>query len=416
MCSAFVVVFFHRIAVGVVAGNLMSDFNVTGTVLGGLGAMYFYTYSFMQIPSGVFADVFGARKTVTAGTLVAGIGSIIFGTASTIYVAYIGRLIVGFGVSVVFISILKVQSQWFKESEFGTISGLTTLIGNGGGLLAGTPLAIAVAYFNWRVVFISIGIVSIVISVLNYIIVRNKPEDIGLPRIAPAVDSDGNNVADRHRILDSIKTVAANKHTWLAFLIMAGLSGSILSFNGMWGIPYLMDVYGFEKTRASSYITASMAGLMIGSFLSGAISDRMGSRKKPLLAFSGVNLVLWVLLIMWNAGKPPIEVLYPLLFAQGLSAGGFVIVLALGKELNPPQVAGISLGTTNLGGFLSCSILQLLMGYILDLNWGGTMVNGIRVYSQSSYATAFALCTAVVFVAVICIVFIKETNCRNIYN
>jgi hypothetical protein len=142
----------------------------------------------------------------------------------------------------------------------------------------------------------------------------------------------------------------------------------------------------------------------------------MGSRKRPLLAFSGVNLVLWMLLITWNAGKPPIEVLYPLLFAQGLSAGGFVIVLALGKELNPPQFSGISLGTTNLGGFLACSILQLLMGYILDLNWGGTMANGIRVYSQSSYSTAFALCTAVVFVAVVCIVFIKETNCRNIYN
>jgi sugar phosphate permease len=287
MCSAFVVVFFHRIAVGVVADNLMSDFNVTGTVIGGLGAMYFYTYSFMQIPSGVLADALGARKTVTAGTLVAGIGSIIFGTAPSIYAAYIGRLIVGFGVSVVFISILKVQSQWFKESEFGTISGLTTLIGNGGGLLAGTPLAIAVAYFNWRVVFISIGIVSIVISVLNYIIVRNKPEDMGLPGIAPAADSDGNNTADRHRILDSIKAVVANRHTWLAFLIMAGLSGSILSFNGMWGMPYLMDVYGFEKTRASSYITASMAGLMIAAFCPVPYPTEWEAEKGLYLPFPG---------------------------------------------------------------------------------------------------------------------------------
>ena len=130
MCLAYIIVFFHRIATGVVADSLMSEFGVTGAALGNLGAVYFYVYMIMQIPSGVLADTLGARITVSIGTLAAGIGSIIFGMASGIEVSYVGRFLVGLGVSVVFVAILKVLSQWFKESEFATISGLTALIGN----------------------------------------------------------------------------------------------------------------------------------------------------------------------------------------------------------------------------------------------------------------------------------------------
>ena len=413
MCTAYVIVFFHRVATGVVADNLMAEFGVTGAALGSLGAVYFYVYSVMQIPSGVLADTLGARITVAAGTMLAGTGSIVFGMAPNIGAAYIGRFLVGLGVSVVFVAILKVQSVWFKESEFGTLSGLTAFIGNGGALLAGTPLALAVSYFSWRTVFVIIGVISIVISVLNYIIVRNRPEDAGLPPVMPGGEKK-EDTSSKPGILASIRTVVTNKHTWPGFVAFAGFAGAILSFTGMWGVPYMMAVYGLDKTGASSYITVAMAGLMVGSFLAGTVSDRMGSRKRPLLVFGVVNLMAWLLLIMWNSGKPPIGFLYPLLFLLGLSAAGFVITWAVGKEVNPPHIAGTAIGTLNIGGFLGPSILQPLMGYVLELNWAGHTVNGIRVYSQAAYTKALSLCAVAVMMAVVSIFFIKETNCRNI--
>ncbi len=60
------------------------------------------------------------------------------------------------------------------------------------------------------------------------------------------------------------------------------------------------------------------------------------------------------------------------------------------------------------------SILQPLMGYVLELNWAGHTVNGIRVYSQAAYTKALSLCAVAVMMAVVSIFFIKETNCRNI--
>ena len=416
MCLAYVIVFFHRIAAGVVADNLMSEFGVTGAALGSLGAVYFYVYTFMQIPTGVLADTLGARKTVSAGVLVAGIGSIVFSMAPGIEMGYVGRFLVGLGVSVVFVAILKVQSQWFKESEFATISGLTTFIGNGGALLAGTPLALAVAYFSWRTVFAGIGVISIVIAVLCYVVVRNKPEDKGLPDIAEVEGKKFKTPLDRPRILSSIKSVITNRRTWPGFIVLAGLSGAILSFTGMWGVPYVMAVYGLDKAAASSYVMIATAGVMIGSLASGLISDKMRRRKGPLLAFSLVNLAVWSVLVLWNSGKPPIEFLYPLLFMLGFTATGYVITWAYAKEVNPPHIAGIALGTFNIAGFLAPSILQPLMGLVLDMNWAGQMMGGTRVYSQAAYAKALSLCAVAVLLAAVGAAFVTETNCRNVYN
>lgn len=416
LCLSYIVVFFHRVAPAVVADNLMSEFGVTGTALGNLGAMYFYVYMVMQIPSGVLADTLGARKTVTIGSIVSGIGSIIFGLAPGITLGYVGRFFVGLGVSVVFIAILKIQSQWFKESEFGTMSGLTSFIGNGGAVLAGTPLAIAVTIYSWRTVFVVIGIINIIIALLAYVLVRNKPQDMGLPSITMIEGKEESAEGKKFDIIKSLKTVVSNKYTWSGIFAFAGMFGSFIAITGMWGVPYLMTVYGFDKTSASSYTMTAMIGVMIGGLIVGTISDRMGKRKLPFLIYGIAYFLVMAVFVFWNGGKPPVEVLYPLFFLMGFTVPGFVLSWASSKEVNPPEVAGIATGTVNIGGFLGSSVMQPLLGYVLDKNWTGELINGIRVYSQIAYQKAFMLCLVAAGVAMISIIFVKETNCKNIYH
>jgi len=98
----YILVYFHRMAPGVVSEYLMAAFQSTGTELGTLSAIYFFVYACMQIPSGVIADTLGTRTSVIGGNLVAGIGSIVFGMAGSFAVACVGRFLVGLGVSVVF--------------------------------------------------------------------------------------------------------------------------------------------------------------------------------------------------------------------------------------------------------------------------------------------------------------------------
>jgi len=153
---AFVIVFFHRYSTAVVAEDLASELNLTGTQLSNLASMYFWAYAAMQIPYGIMVDHIGPRKTISMGMLLAGIGSLVFSFATSILVAYAGRLLVGVGVAGVFISILKIQAVWFKREDFPMISGWTSLVGNFGGLLATTPLALLVLAVGWRYSFVMI--------------------------------------------------------------------------------------------------------------------------------------------------------------------------------------------------------------------------------------------------------------------
>ncbi len=82
MLLSYMIVFFHRLAAGVVRQNLVDDFGLSGSAFGSLASMYFYAYMVMQIPVGYLADSLGARATVTFGMALAGAGSLLFGAAS----------------------------------------------------------------------------------------------------------------------------------------------------------------------------------------------------------------------------------------------------------------------------------------------------------------------------------------------
>ncbi|MGQ0523995.1 MAG: MFS transporter, partial [Betaproteobacteria bacterium] len=118
--AAFWLSFFHRVAPAAIAAELTASFEVTGAALGALAATYFYVYTVMQLPTGVLADTLGPRRVLTAGGLVAGVGSILFGSAESIAWAATGRTLAGLGVSVAFISLLKLNANWFDERRFAT--------------------------------------------------------------------------------------------------------------------------------------------------------------------------------------------------------------------------------------------------------------------------------------------------------
>ncbi len=404
MALSYVVVFFHRMAAGVVKDDLIQSFHISATTFANLGATYFYAYMLMQIPAGILADTLGARKTVTAGTLLAGVGSILFGFAPTVAVAFLGRLLVGMGVSVVFVCILKILSVWYRPEEFSTMSGVTSFIGNMGGLMAQTPLALMVAVFTWRNTFMAIGLASILIAVLCYLIIRDYPTDTKTEKLS-AINQEK---ADKPSAKTFIQVIT-NKHTWPGFFLFAGFFGSYISFSGTWGVSYMMDVYGLSKSSAANYPMAATLGLMVGSILIGVISDRSKNRKKPMLVFGLCHLATWAILVFSNGGKPPIEILYPLFFAMGFFCATFILTFAVAKEVNHPKTAGVSTATVNTGGFLGAALLPALMGMYID--GAGQTLPAVTLYQN-----AFMYCFIAAVIGTIAIFLIKETGCRNIWH
>jgi sugar phosphate permease len=243
---AYMTVYFHRMAPGVVASDLMAAFHASGAALGSLAAMYYYVYTAMQIPAGVLADTLGARVGVTLGCLVAGAGSMLFGLAETIEVASFGRLLVGFGVSVVFVGLMRSNTQWFSQRRYGLISGVTLMLGNLGSILAAGPLALLLGLTSWRSVFVVMGVLSLGVAGLTIWLVRNRPEDAGLPSVREMEGQPPHPERHRHWVLD-LRGVLTTGTIWPNFFVMFGVTGSLFAFAGLWGVPLMRDLYGLDR-------------------------------------------------------------------------------------------------------------------------------------------------------------------------
>jgi len=79
----YVLVFFHRLCPAVIALDIQSSFGISGTLLGVLSSAYFYSYAIMQLPTGLMADSWGPRKTVSVFLILAGVGSVVMGIATS---------------------------------------------------------------------------------------------------------------------------------------------------------------------------------------------------------------------------------------------------------------------------------------------------------------------------------------------
>ena len=148
--AAYVLSFFQRFAPAGIAQDLIAAFNTTASSLGVLAATYFYVYTVMQVPTGILVDTLGPRLILLLGGLVGGIGSLLFGLALSLDLALLGRTLIGLGVSVTFIAMLKIIALSFDERRFASLVGISMLVGNLGSVLAGAPLSWLAQVAGWR--------------------------------------------------------------------------------------------------------------------------------------------------------------------------------------------------------------------------------------------------------------------------
>ena len=401
---SYVLSFFQRFAPAGIAQDLAAAFQTSSASLGVLAATYFYVYTLMQVPTGILADTLGPRRILALGGIIGGLGSFLFGFAPTLDVALLGRTLIGLGVSVTFIAMLKLVAVWFEESRFASIVGLCMLVGNLGSVLAGAPLSALAQASGWRGIFIGVGALSLVLGILCWLIVRDGPNaSSAAPR--PRFD--------RTVVISSLLSVVKNRDTWPATLINTGMCGAFFTFAGLWATPYLMQVHGMARNVAASHLSLWFGGFAVGCFFIGTLSDRLGRRKPVLIGASHIYGAIW--LIWLSCITMPLSMSYALFALMGLSTAGFSLTWACAKEVNPPQLSGMSTSVANIGGFLAAALLQPLVGWIMDLGWQGEMVSGARVYSVAVWQQGLLIVCLAAILGAASSWWIRETRCRNIW-
>jgi predicted MFS family arabinose efflux permease len=402
---AYVLSFFQRFAPAGIAQDLAAAFQTSAASLGVLAATYFYVYTVMQVPTGILVDTLGPRRILALGGLVAGGGSLLFGMAETLDGALAGRTLIGLGVSVTFIAMLKIIAVWFEEHRFATVVGLAMLVGNLGSVLAGAPLSALAQATGWRGVFVGVGGVSLVLGVLCWLLVRDRPGDATAHATAPAFD--------RTVILGGLLRVIRNRATWPAAALNFGISGSFFAFGGLWATPFLVQGMGMSRATATAHLSLYFAGFAIGCLLVGSLSDRLRRRKPVVIVSSHLLGLIW---LVWLSGVMLAPAASYALFAlMGLTTASFTLSWACAKEVNPPALSGMSTSVTNMGGFLAGALLQPAVGWIMDRRWSGAMADGVRVYALDDYRWGLALLATAAWFGAIAAWRIRETHCRNIW-
>lgn len=398
--AAYTLSFFQRFAPASIAQDLALAFDTTAASLGVLAATYFYVYTLMQIPTGVLVDTLGPRRILLLGGIISFVGSLWFGLAADLSQALVGRTLVGLGVSVTFIAMLKIIALSFEEHRFASLTGLGVFVGNIGSVLAGVPLAFAATEIGWRSVFVVVAIASLVFGSMAWWMMRRSP-------------TMGGTQVDRTVVLGGLWSVLRNRLTWAPALTNLGVSGSYFTFAGLWAMPYLTQVHGYTRNMAATHLSLMYGGVAIGCLVLGIISDRVRQRKSILLAASAVYSAIWC--VWWWGGTLDITTTMALCFLMGFSAAGFSLTWACAKEVNPPQLAGMSTSIANVGGFFGAAVMQPLVGWLMDEVWAGTIVNGVRVYSLGDFRFGLSIVVVMALFGLIAGCFIRETRCKNLW-
>ncbi len=399
--SAFWLSFFHRVSPAAIAGELQASFGIGATMLGTLAATYYLIYTFMQLPTGVLSDTLGPRRVLTAGCVVSGAGSLLFGAADSISIALLGRTLVGLGVSVAFVSMLKLNANWFHERRFATATGLGGFIGLTGALAAATPLAWFVTHLPWRSVFTGLGCVSLALAAAIWFVVRDEPSGNGVTVTQTPSE------ASLERWYHGLARVARNRATWPGFWVCFGMSGSYMAFVGLWAVPYLTHAHGLSAVEATQHTSLMVISLAVTQAGVGAVSDRLGHRR-PLMLGSG--LLYFASWIAWLAGAAAIPgASYAISIMMGVCLSGFTLAWACAKELNPPHYSGMAISLVNTGGFLAVGLLQPAVGWLIDWSAGDAPLAAAHFVPGMALLTGFAL---IGLAGAWCM---PETHCRNIW-
>jgi MFS family permease len=401
----YLIAFYQRVAPAVITRELSREFALSAAALGNLSAFYFYSYVAVQIPTGLLADRWGPRRVLALGAVVTAAGTLLFALAPSVLWANAGRLAIGAAAGVAFVSMLKLASHWMPPRRYALVSGVAIFTGVVGATLAGVPLRGLVDAFGWRAVMVASALVTAAVSVAIWLVVRDDPAERGYASYYPEPAAHGRAAG----LATLLREALSYRNTWLLFFAPGGFTCIVLTFAGLWGVPYLVTVRDFSATQAAGTASAMLVAFAAASIAYGPVSERLGRRKPVMLTGLVATMALWAA-VLFVPMSP--AALVATLIGVGIASASFILTFAFAKESVPAHLGGTASGIANMGVMLGAMVMQPVVGLVLDRHWDGALAEGVRVYGAAGYRYGFAGMLAWAALGFVLLAFTKESRCR----
>jgi len=387
--------------------SLVKVFSVTATQLGNLSAMYFYGNIIFLIPAGILLDRFSTRRLLLTAISVSVVCTYLFAFSSSLGLAEFYRLITGLASTFCMLSAVRLASRWFPSHRIALVLGMVVTMAMAGGMLAQTPLTFMVHKFGWRHAVMMNATLGLVFIFIIYKVVFDYPKSEQQTH-----DQETHSLGEIG-ILTSLVIALKNPQNWLAGIYTNFLSFPVIILGAAWGSLYLIHVRHLTHIETTNVTQMIFLGMILGSPAMGWLSDKFKRRKAPMVL--GAFLCTLIILTIMKLPYASLGELMLLFFLLGFISGTQVITYPLVVESNPRAITTTAEGLACML-IMSAGLFQVVFGWLLDLSWKGTSLNGIRIYGVHAYSVAIWLLPIAFILALIVSVFLKETRCEQLSN
>lgn len=404
MSGLYFVSFFQRVAVpGTIFNEIQKDFAATASAVTALGAIYLLVYAGLQPFVGMLADRFGGVKITLISGLFLCLGSVIFPLSGNLWTLYISRIMVGIGASGMYLCIIKETDSLFSQKFFAPLLGFFCIIGYGGGLFGTSPFRKIVDAMGWRSGLLLVAGISVIFLVLIYFAGRAFMGKITIISEKP--------------VLDKTRQIIMNSKAYP--LLIAGMINFSIYFSiqATIGPKFVGDFLKLDSVQSTNYTFVMMLFTMAMMFISGNLSRMLGNKRKPFLIFGSVNTMLSVIILLaatlFKLNSTCILIAYMMLAVSG---GLTPVTVAFVKELNPRDVAAMSVGLQNTLSYVAVAGSAYLIGLIMDIFKNKTFASaGVVIYPAETYLTIFVVMLLFSIISCFSSICSTETNGKYIY-
>jgi sugar phosphate permease len=405
---AYVIAVLQRSSLGVAGVDATERFGISAAVLSTLAVVQLIVYAGLQIPVGLLIDRVGPRALIITGASLMVVGQATLALAPDIGLAIAGRILVGAGDAMTFISVLRLLSNWFSGRTLPLVSQLLGTLGTLGQVLSAVPLSLLLHEAGWTTAFLTASGLSLLALCGVIVVVQN-----GVAPITRSLDVGERRPRALSQLRESLGRPGTRLGFWSHFVTQS--SGTVFSL--LWGFPFLSVGLGYGPTNAALLLTLLVASAMVTGPILGIVSARYPTRRSNVvLGIVAAMAVAWSLVLFWP-GHPPLAVVMLLIVVIGAGGPGSLIGFDFARAFNPMRSLGSATGIVNVGGFLASFVMMFLIGTVLDLLDAASGGSGIPtdLYSLDSFRIAFLVQYVVIGAGVVFLVQARRQTRRQMH-
>ena len=382
LAAIYLVSQFLRNSVGVIAPDLAREIGLNAAEIGLLSSAFFFAFAAAQIPLGIALDRYGPKRCMLLCAAIAFLGTLAFAVATTPAELVTGRILMGLGSSCYLMAPLALYAKRFPPERFTLLAGIQIGIGTVGTLFVTAPLAWASASIGWRATFLAVAGLVVAGAILVAVVVR---EDA----------ADRTETGQRETLRESLRGVleVTRMPSFVPVFLMNFMSySSYVLIVGLWGGPFLSDVYGYGLTARGDLLMLPAISHIVGVVVWGHAERYFGAYKPLVLA--GALATAAALGLLAALGKPEPRTLAIWLTVFGFLPAFLPVLIAHGRSFLPPHLVGRGMTLFNIGTMGGTFVVQLASGALIDL-----FPAQAGVYPLDAYRLVFAVQAVAILVA-----------------